>query len=170
MNCVTVEASEITALLQQELPSVICNNNESSYQGPTQYKSTLRVSTSGVRLLPISLFAALAMAATGASQVYTYATLLCRDPQHCQATEQHNFSGVVAAATSVANMCSLLALGSFEKVSRQSCKHGLVIWLVVRTMSVGALALGRELTSAVIMRMNCTHIMKQSSCKTSSWL
>jgi hypothetical protein len=96
------------------------------------------------------------MAATGASQVYTYATLLYRDPQHCQAAEQHNFSSVVAAATSVANMCSLLALGSFEKVSRRSCKQGLVIWLVVRTMSIGALALGHELTLAVIMRMNCT--------------
>ncbi|KAH6666333.1 hypothetical protein B0J14DRAFT_201165 [Halenospora varia] len=152
MSSVAIEASEGTALLGEESPSTGTTRNDenSHYEGPAQHKGNFPVSVSPVRLLPIALFAALAMAATAATQVYTYATLLCRDPQHCEAVEQHNFAGAVAATTSVANICSLLALGSFERASRRSHKKGLATWLIVRAMSVGALALGLFLRNIVV--------------------
>lgn len=93
-------------------------------------------------VLPISFLAALGMAATAATSIFAYATLLCKDPKSCNESEQKDYAGSVALSVSIANICSLLALGSLEKLSKRHRKTGLILWIVCRSMSVAVLALG----------------------------
>ncbi|KAJ8069775.1 hypothetical protein OCU04_000191 [Sclerotinia nivalis] len=93
-------------------------------------------------ILPISFLAALGMAATSATSIFAYATLLCKDPKRCKGSEQKDYAGSVALSVSIANICSLLALGPFDKLSRRHRKTGLALWIICRSMSVGVLALG----------------------------
>lgn len=95
-----------------------------------------------VSVLPIPFLAALGMAATAATTIFAYATLLCKDPRNCDVSEQKGYAGYVALSVSIANICSTLVLGSLEKLSRRHRKAGLALWIVCRSMSVAMLALG----------------------------
>jgi hypothetical protein len=106
--------------------------------------SHLARKVSPVAVLPIALLAALAMAATAATTIYAYASLLCKDPTHCRDAERNVYAGAVAVATCVANVCAILALGSFEKLSKRNHKAGIATWLICRSLSVAALALGGQ--------------------------
>ncbi|KAI1421998.1 hypothetical protein F5Y12DRAFT_765123 [Xylaria sp. FL1777] len=92
--------------------------------------------------LPIALLSALAVAATAATQIYTYANLLCKDAQHCNDSESRKFAASVAVATAVANVCALFSIRGFEALCKRYTRVGLAIWLLVRSFSVIALALG----------------------------
>lgn len=96
------------------------------------------------KLLPLALLAALAIAATSATSVFAYASLLCRDPRHCGDDERGVYAGAVALATTLANICGLLLLGPLERISRKSQTRGLMLWLVCRSSSVLLLALGGQ--------------------------
>ncbi|KAI1322275.1 hypothetical protein F5Y16DRAFT_387097 [Xylariaceae sp. FL0255] len=112
---------------------------------PCSPKSRLNISKftrSPASALPLAFLSALALAFTAAAQIFVYADLLCSDPRHCQDAERRKFAASVAIATFVANCCALLSLGGFEILSRRRTRAGLAIWLVVRSMSVVALALG----------------------------
>ena len=143
MTAFTNNETEETRLLPEH-DDVFSNGKLSEHDNP----ETSQVSS--IAVLPIALLAALAMAATAATTVYAYASLLCKDPTHCHESERRAYAGTVAVATCIANVCGLLALGAFEKLSRRNRKLGLAAWLVCRSMSVGALALGGE------SRLYCT--------------
>ena len=93
-------------------------------------------------VLPISLFAALAMAATAATTVFSYASLICKGPIHCKSDEEKTYAAVVAVATLIANVCGLLIISPLERLSRRSRVRGLTMWFLCRSMSVIMLALG----------------------------
>ena len=93
-------------------------------------------------ILPLAFTSALAMAATAATSIFAYATLLCRIPTQCTDDERNVYAGGVAVSTAVANVCGLLAVGPLERLSGRSRRGGLGAWIVIRSMSVIALALG----------------------------
>ena len=93
-------------------------------------------------VFPIALLAALAMAATAATSVFAYATLLCEDPLRCRDSEQTAYAGAIAAATCVANVFGMLMLGVLEDMSKRNPRKGLVLWILCRSMSVVMLAAG----------------------------
>lgn len=64
-----------------------------------------------VRFLPIAFTAAFAIAATSATTIYAYAGIVCADPVRCRDEEQDRYAGIVALATTVANLFILLAVG-----------------------------------------------------------
>ena len=99
-------------------------------------------SINALYILPIALLAALGMAATAATSIFAYASLLCKSPTHCQDSEQNRYAGSVALAATIANFCSLFVLGVLEHLSRTHRKAGLALWIVCRSLSVVALALG----------------------------
>lgn len=97
---------------------------------------------SPLRVLPLALLAALAMAATAATTILTYASLLCHDATHCEDEERNKYAGSVAAATSAANACSLVAFSPLERLSRKNHHSGLLLWFILRSMSVVMLVIG----------------------------
>jgi len=94
--------------------------------------------------LPIALFAALAMASTAATAYFTYATILCNDPQNCGSTETSKYAGLVAASTCIANVLGMSALGSLQKLVISNRKRGLLLWMLCRSMSTVMLLVGGE--------------------------
>ncbi|OCL06615.1 hypothetical protein AOQ84DRAFT_398915 [Glonium stellatum] len=102
------------------------------------------------RVLPIALAAAFAMAATSATTVFAYASLLCEDPAHCKEHEQKNYSGTVAIATTIANICGVFAVGVFQQLIEARPKIGLTLWLIFRASSVAVLAIGVLLNNITI--------------------
>lgn len=98
--------------------------------------------SNAISVLPIAFLAALGMAATAATSIFAYASLLCKDPTNCQESEQNKYAESVAIAVTIANVCGLLALGSLERLSRNHRKTGLALWIVCRAMSVVILAVG----------------------------
>ena len=95
-----------------------------------------------VTILPLSLLAALAMAATAATTIFAYADLICKDPKDCQHEERNMYAGAVAAATCAANIGSMLALGTLERLSKKNYKVSLILWFALRSMSVAMLLIG----------------------------
>ena len=93
-------------------------------------------------VLPIALLAALAMASTAATAYFAYATLLCKDPTHCQDSETGAFAVLVAVATCVATLFGMLVLGHLQKLSMANPEAGLLLWIICRSMSVVMLILG----------------------------
>ncbi len=94
------------------------------------------------QILPLALFAALAMAATAATTIFAYASLLCKDPTRCRKIERNVYAGAVAGATCIANLCGFLLLGTLERLSRKNHKAGMLLWFSLRSMSVVMLLVG----------------------------
>lgn len=99
-------------------------------------------SASPSEILPLALLAALAMAATAATTIFVYASLLCKDPMDCQDKERSLYAGAVAVASCAANVGSLLVLGPLERLARENYKAALLVWFTLRSFSVVMLALG----------------------------
>ncbi|PVI02649.1 hypothetical protein DM02DRAFT_474297, partial [Periconia macrospinosa] len=95
-------------------------------------------------LLPIALFAALAMASTAATAYFAYATLLCKDAHHCKGDETTRFVRLVAMAVCVSNLLGLSALGHLRKLVTTNRKLGLMFWILCRSLSVVTLLVGGE--------------------------
>ena len=106
--------------------------------GPYEVDATV----SSYAVLPVGFLAALGMAVTAATEIYAYAFLLCQDPKHCQDSERNRYSGVVAMAVCITNICNVLALGFLTKLVKKRPKAGLALWIVLRSMSVVMLAFG----------------------------
>lgn len=89
------------------------------------------------RVLPLSLTLSLGMAATAATTVFAYAVIICADPAHCDADQEKGaYSGAVAVATGIANLCGALVLGPLQAVVRLNLKAGLFAWIAARILSV----------------------------------
>ena len=132
--------SETAPLLPQQLaaqPSVDDGTNEEAV--PSVDTS---IDGTDIMFLPLALISALAMAATAATSIFVYATLLCKDPTACTDPESNVYAGEVALFTAIANVCGLLAVGPLERFSKRSRRGGLCLWIVIRSMSVVSLALG----------------------------
>ncbi|EFR00307.1 hypothetical protein MGYG_03308 [Nannizzia gypsea CBS 118893] len=84
------------------------------------------------RVLPISLFASLGMAATIATTIYAYANLLCADPTACKDGEQSAYAAVVAIANGIAHTVAILILGPLEHLVKTQLKAGLAVWICTR--------------------------------------
>lgn len=137
-------ADETTALLNiQEQQQQRYSDRIISYpDSKTALGTTGAGNTSPYAYLPLALLAALAVAAIAATTVFAYASLLCEDPTDCGESERSAYAGTVAAASCVANVCGLLFLGTLEKLSKRNRRAGLILWLVLRSMSVFVLAFG----------------------------
>ena len=150
----SVSPDETTGLLierEQDNGEAISSTSDTASDASVTDSSQI----SPLAVLPLALLAALAIAATAATTIFAYATLLCRDPTHCQDAEQNLYAGAVAVATIVANMSALVVLGPLEKLSKINGKAGLILWLVCRTMSVTVLAFGgKPLCFCYLPRLN----------------
>jgi hypothetical protein len=93
-------------------------------------------------VLPVALLGALAMSSTAATAYYAYATLLCRDPQHCEGAETTRYATFVASTVAVSNILGMVALGPLQQMSKSHSKLGLMVWLLVRSLSPTMLLLG----------------------------
>ncbi|KAF2179238.1 MFS general substrate transporter [Zopfia rhizophila CBS 207.26] len=130
---------ETTTLLENEYQQEqglheSCSQNGNEDQGVGSFSPEY--------ILPLALFAALAMASTAATEYFAYATLLCKDPRQCEGGETSKYAGFIAAATSVANILGMLALGPLQKLSTINRKLGLLLWMCCRSMSAVMLLLG----------------------------
>jgi hypothetical protein len=130
---------ERTPLLEEQGINYHNDNVEPSYQKAT---TSVLATRNAVSVLPIALFAALGMSATAATSIFAYASLLCKEPTHCQNQERNRYAASVALSVTIANVCSLLVLGPLEKLSRSHRKAGLALWIICRSFSVIMLALG----------------------------
>ncbi|GBF64168.1 hypothetical protein TMEN_6852 [Trichophyton mentagrophytes] len=118
-----------------------------SHPGEDDTKNEYAVS---YRVLPISLFASLGMAATIATTIYAYANLLCADPKACKDGEQSAYAAVVAIANGIAHTVAILILGPLEHLVKTQLKAGLALWIVCRAASVLCLVIGVALRSVPI--------------------
>lgn len=94
------------------------------------------------RVLPIAFAAAFAIAATSATAVFAYARLMCKDAANCDQDEKKRYAGVVALATTIANVCGVLAVGLLREYTASQPKLGLFFWLTCRGVSIGFLVAG----------------------------
>lgn len=96
------------------------------------------------RILPIAFTAAFAIAATSATTIFAYASIVCVDPAHCREGEKDRYTGVVALATVVANTFGVTAVGVLRQWVESNPKSGLYFWLFCRALGIGSLAVGGE--------------------------
>ncbi|KAI0549792.1 hypothetical protein F4679DRAFT_545558 [Xylaria curta] len=139
MNQYASSGAEREPLLSQEepvIPQAIATNSYPDCPNQTTFIH------SPASALPLALISALALAATAATQIYVYADLLCHDPSHCDDSERRKFAASVAIATTIANALAPFTLSAFEALVRRNSRISLALWLLVRSMSVGALVLG----------------------------
>lgn len=94
------------------------------------------------RTLPVALLASLGMAATTATTIYAYATLLCEDPTSCNDGEQSSYAAAVAIASGIAHAVAIMILGPMERLVKKHLQAGLRIWIVCRATSVTCLVVG----------------------------
>jgi hypothetical protein len=135
-NTARVSSEDTTALIinhEEESPNIIA---EAASFSPEFF-------------LPIAFVAALAMASTSATAFFAYATLICRDPTHCQGRETNKYSGLVAIATCTSNILGMLALGWLQDLASTNRKSALQLWIICRSMSAVMLLLGGELRTLV---------------------
>lgn len=151
----TLSPNERTGLLanQEDEPQMQQDEHTATIIIPSDSVTKGDTSISAFRILPLALFAALAMAATAATTIFTYASLLCKNPTHCQASERNRYAGAVAVATSSANIGGLLVLGTLERLSKRNHKAGLMLWFSLRSMSVMMLAVGCMHYYFVLLRL-----------------
>ncbi|KAI0143694.1 hypothetical protein GGR57DRAFT_518171 [Xylariaceae sp. FL1272] len=127
-------SAEQTPLLQVERRSEARQHGSDNFVGG--------FTRSPASVLPIALLSALALAATAVTQIYTYATMLCKDAHHCNESESRMFAASVAIATTVANACALFPVGFFEALCKRHTRLGLGTWITIRSFSVISLVLG----------------------------
>ncbi|KAK5637665.1 hypothetical protein RRF57_013380 [Xylaria bambusicola] len=139
MNRYASSGAEREPLLSPEEPATSQTIAPSSYPDYPNQTTFIRSPASA---LPLALISALALAATAATQIYVYADLLCLDPSHCDDSERRKFAASVAIATTVANALAPFTLSAFEALVRRNSRISLALWILVRSMSVGALVLG----------------------------
>lgn len=94
------------------------------------------------KFVPFALFASLAIAATSATTVFAYASLICRDPTHCQNTESSDYAAAVAFAVFLSNVAGTFALGPLGQLVTRYRAGAMWVWVVCRAASVAVLALG----------------------------
>jgi hypothetical protein len=94
------------------------------------------------RTLPVALLASLGMAATTATTIYAYATLLCEDPTSCIDGEQSSYAAAVTIASGIAHAVAIMILGPMERLIKKHLYAGLLIWTVCRATSVLCLVVG----------------------------
>lgn len=131
----TIYEEETTALLENEAGHVA---SPELTAGPTEQEFASEYA------LPVALLAALAMASTSATAYFAYATLVCKDPQHCEGGETSRYAGFVAGATCIANILGMSALGYLQKLATTNRKLGLLLWMLCRSMSAVMLLVGGE--------------------------
>ncbi|CAI6334289.1 unnamed protein product [Periconia digitata] len=102
------------------------------------------------RVLPVAFTASFAIAATSATTVFAYAHLMCKDPANCDEQERKPYAGVVAVATSIANVCGVLSVGLLRQWNTANPKFGLFFWLTCRGTSLLFLVAGLMLDSIYV--------------------
>lgn len=96
------------------------------------------------RVLPVAFLSAIAMSSTAATAYYAYASLLCRDPSHCEGDETSRYAGFVAVTTCVSNTLGVIALGPLQTMVKKHRILGIVLWQGTRSMSPIMLLTGGE--------------------------
>lgn len=93
-------------------------------------------------VLPVALFCSMGMAATSATTIFAYETLLCKDPRDCSPDEKERYSATVALSAAIANFCAIVALWLLPLLPQGNPKASLYFWLASRASSVAVLAIG----------------------------
>ncbi|KAH8723044.1 major facilitator superfamily domain-containing protein [Phaeosphaeriaceae sp. PMI808] len=106
--------------------------------------------TEAVKVIPFALLASLAIAVTSATMVFAYASLICRDPAHCQDAESSDYAASVAVAVFLANVAGTFALGPLGQLVTKYRAAAMWVWIICRALSVAVLALGVYLGSIKI--------------------
>lgn len=133
-----------TPTVNENTPLIIEGIHDSTSDDIREVSHEVSFRQSPQSALPIALISALAVAATAATQIHAYATLVCKDARNCDQEESRRLASAVAVATTAANICALLSLRGFQALSQRHSQWGLFIWLLVRCLSVGALSLGGQ--------------------------
>lgn len=93
-------------------------------------------------VLPVALFCSMGMAATSATTIFAYQTLLCRNPGNCSPHEKERYSATVALSVTIADFCAVLVLWLVPFLQQGHPKTTLYFWLFARSTGVAILALG----------------------------
>ncbi|KAI0384002.1 hypothetical protein F5Y04DRAFT_293434 [Hypomontagnella monticulosa] len=91
------------------------------------------------RVLLVAFTAGFAIAATAATTIFAYASILCQDPSHCEDREKQRYAGTVALATTIANIFGMLSIGLLQQWTKSHPHLGLCYWLACRATGVGLL-------------------------------
>ncbi|KAK8044765.1 hypothetical protein PG993_004789 [Apiospora rasikravindrae] len=122
------------------------NNSNGSFPGSPSGSPSNQYDASRERLiqwvLPIAFTAAFAIAATSATTVFAYASIVCADAVHCRDEERGRYVGVVAMATTVANAFGLVAVVALRPWTESRPKVGLYFWFLCRALGIAMLAVG----------------------------
>lgn len=143
----TADDTETSQLLTQPRDDALVSTGQSIVTGP-RIDDLAHVQDHIVneryisRILPIAFTAAFAIAATSATTVFAYASIVCADPAHCKEGEQDRYTGVVALATVVANTFGIIAVGVLRQWVESNPKSGLYFWLFCRALGIVILAVG----------------------------
>jgi hypothetical protein len=98
--------------------------------------------STAAKVIPFALLASLAIAVTSATTVFAYASLICRDPAHCQGAESSDYAAAVAVAVFLANIAGTFALGPLGQLVTRHQAGAMWVWIIFRAASVVVLALG----------------------------
>ena len=98
--------------------------------------------SAATKVIPFALLASLAIAVTSATTVFAYASLICRDPDHCRDAESSDYAAAVAVAVFLANVAGTFALGPLGQLVTRYRERAMWVWIICRAASVAVLALG----------------------------
>jgi hypothetical protein len=87
----------------------------------------------------VAFLATFGMTAAAASSVFVFAHILCKDPSACDRDEQAAFSKSLAIATTIANVCAIVAIQPLHVISKTRPKRVLLLWLMCRGFSIALL-------------------------------
>ncbi|KAH6657441.1 hypothetical protein BKA67DRAFT_532652 [Truncatella angustata] len=152
----TTAGSEQTPLLETALEVTNGNVGTSNATVHTSSSETEYVTTQAVgkvqigRVLPLAFTVAFAIAATSATTIFAYASILCKDPAHCEHGEKQRYAGVVALATTVANVFGVIAVGFLQQWTKSHPKLGLYLWLACRATGIAFLVVAVLLRSIYV--------------------
>ncbi|KAA8895460.1 major facilitator superfamily domain-containing protein [Sphaerosporella brunnea] len=104
------------------------------------------------RLLPVALLAALGSAGAAAPTVFAYAYLCCDNPLRCNEDEHQVYARTTALATTIANICGILALGPAAHFSRNRRSLGLSLWFLSRGLSERLTVAHKNIPLAIVGR------------------
>lgn len=94
--------------------------------------------TSSIRRAPLVAFlGTFGMTAAAASSVFVFAHIICKDSSACDSDERAAFSRLLAIATTIANVCAIVAIQPLNLISKNRPKGVLLLWLACRGSSVG---------------------------------
>ncbi|KAH7048237.1 major facilitator superfamily domain-containing protein [Macrophomina phaseolina] len=122
-------------------------------QGPSATQVLPGIAPGLYFVLPVAFLCSMGMAATSATTIFAYETLLCEDPSNCSQQETERYSATVAFSVAISNFCAVLVLWLLPLLPQGNPKTTLYFWIFTRASSVFVLAIGGYVWIAVSGRV-----------------